>query len=60
MKHMMYGSAKSSDEMGEVVMEVNPQDSYDLRMFVMVCHDNARQELPNGFISGTRLRKRNW
>ncbi|MHC4890936.1 MAG: hypothetical protein ACYTEO_15895 [Planctomycetota bacterium] len=39
-------------------MEVNPRDAYDLRMFVMVCHDNAGRKFQNGFISGTHPRKR--
>ena len=37
----MYNSEKLSDEMREVVIEVNPHDTCNLWIFVMVCHDNV-------------------
>ena len=38
---MMYRSAKSSGKIGGYVIGANLHDTYDLRMFVMVCHDNV-------------------
>jgi hypothetical protein len=38
---MIYDSAKLPDGMREVVIEVNPYDTCNLRIFVMVCHDNV-------------------